>query len=562
MKHLLTTLERFTDWNKVETAFIVRNKARGMVNELASILSRVKDNTTAVDLCQSEYKQVITLPNHFVGSFYIDVCELLSTEIKDAELRYMFPATHAKNIEWSCTLGSGDEFQPKIDELMRVIQHDINSPPSNSYNATLRTKIGFIGYISVGKTTLMCRLLRKDGSNSSEFLPVHTTKSTYYPLQHDFDIVLVSPDDHLTATAVTFVDIQGCDKGSNMSGGVIEAGNYLDEIRKADCDIYVIVFNEDLDDDQYKWITFIKQIMKRQCILARSKVDDSFLAKFREKWDVCYAMSSQEERTRWSKDTIDDLRCDFEVEGHSVYLTAANYRPTTSDAALLLQDQSFDLQLLHDELGRLASSTHTIRVYNLAARAVERVINSCFRRGYVINTMKYKIGAGIAVLIPFVDLVPKYLARESIQEAFGITEDFLRGLDCHELQIIDEQLQTSVFKGHVTILKDPPQPTRIVSIVPRGLYLGIATVGGTFFDDIIRAVAPALSTLSLGARVALSTATIGAGVALSVGVGAWSFHNTGKHIFRHVNQLCDDIIVVSIPLTKSMIEQRPAAPMI
>lgn len=560
VKHLLETLEQFTNWDQVETAFKVRNEAIGMVTQLEGILTRVKNSTAVNDpLSHNEYQRIITLPKQSEGSYYIDLCERLSVEIIDAELRCMYPITHAQCLEWNCALGTGDEFQPKVGPLMHAIQRDINSLSSNNHHTSLRAKIGFIGYTSAGKTTLVCRLLKVLGSDYSQFLPIRTTKSTYYTLQYDLDRPLVSPDDQQIATAVKFVDIQGCDKGNNISSEKFEAGNYLDEISKADCDIYVIVFSEELDNDQYKWIVFIEQLMQRRCLLVRSKADQIFLPKFLEKWDVCYGMSPAEERDRWSEDTIADLQREFAVEGHRVYLTAATDRPANGDAGLLLQNQQFDLQSLLDELSRLAPTTRHRRVHSLAVRAVARVINSCFRCGYVLNVMKYKIAAGFAAIIPLGDLLPRYLARKDLEQAFGINEEFLQDLQRRQLQTMVE-LQTSVFKLYVTISATSQNQLRISVTSAGGAIPGVAVISGSLLDDVAQAATRALSVLSTEARVAIVIATVGVGVALSAGICVWSAINTGKHIFSRVNSLCDDLIVVSIPLVESMIEERPIAP--
>ncbi|CAF4214526.1 unnamed protein product, partial [Rotaria sordida] len=34
--------------------------------------------------------------------------------------------------------------------------------------------------------------------------------------------------------------------------------------------------------------------------------------------------------------------------------------------------------------------------------------------------MKYKIYAGVAAVVPFADLIPRYLGREEIRQVFGI----------------------------------------------------------------------------------------------------------------------------------------------
>ncbi|CAF0983761.1 unnamed protein product [Adineta steineri] len=550
-------LERISNWHICPSAFRARNDAHGIVTQLIDILNRVSQNTTEDDpACQREYERIITLPGQSIGSFYVDLCERLSDEINNAELRCMFPAICNKSIEWDCNYGSGDEFLPKIGELIYAIDSDIDTLSSNSYHATLRTKIGLIGYTSSGKTSLMCRLLGLVRPEPNQFFPVRTTKSTYYPLQYDRPDPLINPYDERTSTAVTFVDIQGSDRGNNISSSGFAAGNYLDEIRKADCDIYVIVFHEDLDNDQYQWMRFIKETMNRRYVLVRSNVDHSFLRKFREKSGVCYGMSSIEERNKFSLPTIAGLRSDFEVDDHDVYLTASDYLPDSTDAVLLLQNegtQPFDLQQVLDELGRLAPSARHLRVQTLAIRSIARVINSCFRCGYVLNVMKYKIAGGIAAVIPYGDKLPRYLARNSVQEAFGITENFLQYLKHRQISVHSTDLQTLVFQKYVNLSVTPRKGLRLNKGGAGPAVAGIAAVGGSLIDDIVRGAIPALSG---GARVATGVAVIGTGIALSAGVCAWSAIKTGKHIFSYTNELCDDLIIISSALVESMPQEQ------
>ena len=86
--------------------------------------------------------------------------------------------------------------------------------------------------------------------------------------------------------------------------------------------------------------------MKRQCILVRSKVDIDFLAKFCERTGVFFGNSTPIERNEHTSVIIDQLRFDNEFDSHRVYLTAADYMSSNSDAAILLKTQSFDMKLL------------------------------------------------------------------------------------------------------------------------------------------------------------------------------------------------------------------------
>lgn len=551
--NLISTLERYSRWTQ---AHHVTDDTHIMAEKLLDIVTRLKeDPVNNMNTCQIEYKQVISIPdqdnNNDVGSLYIHECERLLADISDAEFYRAFSTTHAKMIEWNCAIASSDHFQPQILDLLLSVENDLEDQWSNHRHGIVRAKIGIIGYTCVGKSTLLNRLLGTADLASDESSPVRSIKSTYSQLQFDRKEPLICPENRSKITAVTLVDIQGHDTDIAMVDSQIEPGNYLDEIRKADCDIYILVFNEKLRYEQHGWITYIEEKLKRQCILVRSKVDIDFLAKFRERSGMCFGNSSSTQRVQFTPSIIEQLRFDNAVESRRVYLTAADYMPANSDAEVLLKEQSFDMKILFDELGRLAFDARNRRIHALAMRAVARVVNICFRRGYVLNVFNYKIGAGIAALIPFGDQLPRYLARDHIRQAFGITQDFRQHLIQYHLSIDDGCLQTSTLENCVTA-------TMMRTRSNKG-SLG-AAVGGAFMasapfsDDIIRAAAPTAIVVTGAARIALTASAAVVGVVISGAVCAWSAVNSGKHIFGYVNRLCDDFILMSNPLIATVID--------
>ena len=197
------------------------------------------------------------------------------------------------------------------------------------------------------------------------------------------------------------------------------------------------------------------------------------------------------------------------------------------------------MKILFDELGHLASDARNRRIHTLAMRAIARVINICFRRGYVLNVFNYKIGAGLAAIVPFGDQLPRYLARDHIRQAFGITRDFRQYLTQFRLSIDDGCLQTSTLENCVTatMMKTRGKKGSLGAAVG-----GAFIAGAPFSDDILRAAAPAAVVLSGGARIALTASAAIVGVVISGVVCAWSAVNSGKHIFSYVNRLCDDLI--------------------
>ncbi|CAF3740689.1 unnamed protein product [Rotaria socialis] len=551
--NLISTLERFARWTQ---AHQVMTDAHIMAEKLLDCVTRIKKYPIEnLNTCQEEYKQIISTSdqdNHDgVGSHYIRICERLLVDISDAEFYRAFTNTHAKMIEWNCALVSSDQFQPQILDLLVTIEKDLNDQWLHHRHDIVRAKIGIIGYTCVGKSTILNRLLGIENLITDESSPVRSIKSTYYQLQFNRKEPLVSPANPLKTTAITLVDIQGHDKDMATVDNQVEPGNYLDEIRKADCDIYLLVFAETLRHEQHGWITYIEQTLKRHCILVRSKVDIDFLSKFRERSGIFFGSSTAEQRAQYTSTIIEQLRFDNEIESHQVYLTAADYMPASSDAALLLKEQSFDMKSLFDEISRLAFDARNHRIHALGMRALARVMNICFRRGYVLNVFNYKIGAGFAAIVPFGDQLPRYLARDHIRHAFGLTKDFRQYLTQYHLTVDQGCLQTSTLENCVTatMMKSKSSKTSLGAAVG-----GAFMAGAPFSDDIFRAAAPAAVAITGGARIALTASTAVVGVVISAAVCAWSAVDSGKHIFGYVNRLCDDLILVSSPLIATIID--------
>ncbi|CAF1650387.1 unnamed protein product [Adineta ricciae] len=556
LMNLISTLERFSRWTQIHQ---IMNDTHIMAEKLLDIATRMKENPTEnMYTCQNEYKGVISMSdqnnnqdNNEIGSCYIRTCEHLLGDISDAEFYRAFTNTHAKMIEWNSALASSDQFQPQVTDLFAAIETDLEEQWVNHRHGIVRAKIGIIGYTCVGKSTLLNRLLGIEDLANEISSPVRSIKSTYYQLQFDRKEPLKSPNNRLKTTAVTLVDIQGHDKDVPTVDNQITPGNYLDEIRKADCDIYVLVFDEKLRYEQHGWITYIEETLKRQCVLVRSKIDIDFLAKYRERSGLFYGSSTPAQQNYYTSTILEQLRFDNEMESHRIYLTAADFMPASSDAETLLKTQSFDMKILIDELGHLACDARNRRIHTLAVRAIARVINVCFRRGYVLNVFNYKIGAGLAAIVPFGDQLPRYLARDHIRQAFGITKDFRQYLVKFRLSIDDGCLQTSTLENCVTatMMKTRGKNGSLGAAVG-----GAFMAGAPFSDDIIRVAAPTAVALTGSARIALTASTAVVGVVISAVVCAWSAVNSGKHIFSYVNRLCDDLILVSNPLVTALID--------
>ncbi len=329
-----------------------------MVNQFSDIIRYLKEKTNdSLDEYKNSYRGLIstTTDDNDIGLLYISLCERLQLEISEAEYCSIFPKTNATMNEWLHQQGSANEFQPKLLDLFKIIEQDLINQWSNPY-LIVRTKIGVIGYRHTGKSSLINYLRGVKSLTEDDAAPVSIYRGTYFPLQFERKQPLVHPDDQKKETAVTFVDIQGIDKEEPSSDSEVNEEKYLDEIYKADCDIYILVHDEELSEVQEKWIIYIEEILKRKCVLVRSKVDIHYLIKFQQLTGTSFAKSERRQRRQFESTIIGQLQLENSIESRSVYLVACDYSPNSNDAVLLLEEQSFDYPALLKEL----SSMHVL----------------------------------------------------------------------------------------------------------------------------------------------------------------------------------------------------------
>lgn len=556
LNNLLTLTRRF--FGDESSQSVVAN-AQNIANQLSDITQQIqKHGNDILEMSKIAYQGIISPSNmpKDLGTTYIHLCEDLQLEIFNAEQRSSFPRTTTLMANWLREQGPASQFEPKILPLIQALEEDLGEQRVNPRTAP-RIKIGVIGYTNAGKSTLINRLLGVASLPDDRAAPVSDSKSTYFPLRFDREDPLIDGANGGRKTLVTLVDIQGLDENRTSTHRETAAGDYLDEARNADCDIYIIVFDKQLSEEQRQWIREIEETLCRQCVLVRSKIDTDYLRIFQQYSGKYYMRCPEAERPGLMPQIMSRLRNDNAVESRSVHLVACDYSPPNSDAAQLIEDHSFfDVPGLLDELSALAAQKHFSRMQQSANQISVRVINTCFRRSYILNVAKYKVAAGFASIIPFGDQLPRYLAREGIREAFGISEELHRNISYRNLRVYGYKLQTSVFKDSVTITDSPKKNlefdgTQFARAGATGLI-----IAANFGDDVVRLVAPAAMAGSTAARVAFTAATLGVGLVLSAGLSAWSAIDSGKHIFSYVNRLCDDIIMVNGSLIASTLNVR------
>ena len=545
LMNLITLYKRFSG----RTQLLLT--AEYMINQLTELIRYLQeDNNDNLDEYKSIYRGLIseTPRDNDIGLLYISLCERFQHEIFEAELSSMFPKTNRKVFEWFQQQGSAQEFRPKLHNLFEILEQDLSNHWSDS-QMIVRTKIGVIGYTSSGKSSLINCLNGIQCLTEDNAAPVSNDRSTYFPLQFDRKEPLTDPDQMQRKTFVTFVDIQGVDRKEDHQF-------YFDEIFQADCDIYMLVHDQDLTDEEQKWMEYIEEILQRKCLLVRSKMDVPYLQKFHELSGLSFARADRKQRKHYESILLEQLRAEYVgPSSRTIYFIACDYCPTNDDAICLLQEQAFDYVRLLNELSRLAVDAYAYRVHALALRILARAINTSFRRGYVLNVMKYKVAAGFASIIPFGDQLPRYLSRDSIRDAFGLDENLRKYLMQFHLVVYNYKLQTSIFENCVEIREVQIHSKLDAKWVGRAAGTALI-VGGSLTDDVLRVAGPTAVALSGAARVAFTVATIGVGVIISAGVSAWSAVDSGKHIFSYINRTCDDIIMISNPLIMSIIERE------
>ena len=459
--------------------------------------------------------------------YFIRRCEQLLYYNHQIVFEKYFPLLQNRMNEWEETSMTTENFQPKILDAYRALEGDLGRHiyPSIPY------RIGLIGNISVGKTSLLNWLRTQTKTDDILISPVRVGKSTYCRLEFEHKY----PD----GKKIILVDIEG----STDIDRQLKSANYYDEISKADCDLYLIVFDNQFTDIQHGWKEFIEGTLKRQCWLVRNKIDDLFQRKCQENLAD----------SKYKDQIFEQIRNETSIDIHGNRLSNVYLTYVSQDDSL--RDKT-DLDRLLTDIQQLPTNVYNQRLHKMALCAMARVINNCFRRGYVINIMKFKIAAGIAAVVPFCDLIARYYGREEIRQAFGITtrsrlsnriygttNEFEDYLNRFEINIDGFELKTSIFKGSST--------NNLASVAAKSAAVGGAA-GVSVCDDVLRASGAITTTAVRG----LSVAIVAAGAVLTVGMCTWAAVSNGKHLYEYLNGLCDDLICISNYLTAKMISDN------
>ncbi|CAF3593860.1 unnamed protein product [Rotaria sordida] len=487
---------------------------------------------------------------------FIEICELLLYEIQQLEMKKFFPSLNDKMNQWENTLFTSDQFEPKIIDVFRSLEDDLgrNIIPSVS------CRIGLIGETSAGKTSLALALRRIQDNYTIDFQskelpniilssPIGVYKSTYCQLEFEHQ--------YNNDKKVIFVDIEG----STDNDLYVKSGNYFDQIKKADCDLYIIVFDHSFTDVHRQWQQYIVTHLNRTCWIVRSKVDELFIRIFKQDVGQDFYLTDEMTRKKYAEKIMQRIRelgilDNKGKELSHVYFTFISDENYIRNQNLSIQPYvQFDLEKLINDIINLPISFHENRLQQMAIYATARIINICFRRGYTLNVMKYKILAGFAAVIPFLDLVPRYFARERIRQKFGVNtcsyfmkwwtgerDEFHDYLKEFNIEIDESNFKTSALKNTFKLsgVSSEGKVTNTSSIAVK-TAASIGAAGVSISEDGLRTVGIGTTHTVRG----LSVGLIVVSALLTAGMCAWSAVSNGKQMYDYLNRLCDDLIFVS-----------------
>jgi GTPase SAR1 family protein len=526
------------------------------------IISNVEEELKNLRPCLQMINQYITEYDRILRddqysdipcSKFILLLEKMRVRIEQLEVLENFPQTIQLMNNWQNDYGTDEEFKPKVIDLCKTIESDVQHLFSD-YNwiYSVPYKVGVIGHGSVGKSALVMKLSEIEEFSSM----IAVERSTFGYLQFD-TLVYKDPRNSNKIIPITFVDVEGATDTDES----VSIGNYLELINKADCDMYIIAFDDLFNGHNRTCQKYIENNLKRKCILVRSKADLLFNQYFpqtrQEKEDYQIKIAFSKMRNQALKTFDDQSLID------DVYLTAAVCDNKLKDAYFV----DFDLKKLKEKLVQMAiTDFRGQRISDLATRAAITVINTCFRRGYSVTQTKYKWLAAGTSIIPFLDEVPKYFGRKKIRHAFGIqnthaecqtNDSFEKYLREKKLTVPKEYLRSGEFK--YLISRNPNEATttnihgnqtltsRNTSAVYVHQALNVArhsfvVLGaiGRVADDAVRIVAP---TATVTLRT-VSIAGIVIGAVLTPVFAAWSFYSAGQSMNRELHSVCDDLVII------------------
>ncbi len=577
--------------DEYETKF---TQFRDIYNEIDNIMFEYKDelNKKTLDDTSNEHMPLPTTEQMatFECSRLILISELLRSETDRIEIETVFPQVTKLVHQWK----QDQNIDPKIYDLFATLEQDLLSLYDSNHSLInlIPFRVGFIGNISVGKSSLV-NYLRTQNSVSTyinrALSPTAVGQSTVGSLQ--FDEQHQCPNTQKLVT-IRYVDIEGCADYNAK----VQAASYFEQIQKADCDLYIILFTGQQGSFECNLEKEINERLNRPCWFVRSKVDREFEEHFNEqitrrKLDYPDMTIDETEENELAEQIIEKIRekaaeiCQTSLD--NVFLINSMYRHTeeNNQGKFDGQTHAFDINILSQRLINIAKQSYRQeRIQRMATMVCARAIGTCFRRRCIMSFISHQLRASIsAMLLPWGDQISLVHTRFGIRVALGVQDrsklsnrlwntvdvfeslllkyplninpDFLKSDEFNFLKVIYSATTTSTINDHNEypkkihlerlIKKDSTIRQKLTSI-PAGTVVGVI-VGKKIVGTTL-----AVSTLGYG----IGTAFLGLSIVAAIPIGLWSLKKSGKQICDYLDVLCSDLLIISEHFIAAIINQQ------
>ncbi|CAF0818086.1 unnamed protein product [Rotaria sp. Silwood1] len=567
---------------------------RDIYNEIDSIMHEYKDELTkkTLDDTSNEHTSLPTSEQMatFQCSRLILISELLRSETDQIEIETIFPRITKQVQQWQ----QSQVNDPKIYDLFATLEQDLLSlyDPNHSLLHLIPFRVGFIGNISVGKSSLVNYLRTQNSISTSTnrtLSPTAVGQSTVGSLQFD--------EQHLcskTQTVVTirYVDIEGC---ADFSAKV-KAASYFEQIQKADCDLYIILYTGQQVSFERKLEKEIKERLNRPCWYVRSKVDIEFEEHFNEKirrrkLDYPDITIEDNEENEFAEQVVEIIRekaieiC--QTSSDKVFLINSLYSNTEENNKDKINSKThpFDIHLLSQQLINAAQQSYTQeRIKRMAAMTCARIIGTCFRRRCITSFISHEFLASVsAILVPWGDQIALAHTRFGIRTALGVQDrpslynQLMKKVDEFEslllkyplnidpmdlksdafnyLKTTDSTTMTGIihnkneYSETLHLGREPKTNSsiarKLTSAMPTGVY-ACGLVGKKIAATL------AIGSLSYGVGVGF----LGLGIVAAIPIGLWASKTSGKEIRDYLDSLCADLLIISEHFIVAIINQQ------
>ncbi|CAF1100104.1 unnamed protein product [Rotaria sordida] len=581
-----------TSLDEYETEFI---RFRNIYNEIGNIMHEYKDELTkkTLDDTSNEYTSLPTSEQMatFQCSRLILISELLRSETDRIEIETIFPRITKQIQQWK----QNQVNDPKIYDLFATLEQDLLSlyDRNQSLLHLIPFRVGFIGNISVGKSSLVNYLRIQNSISTSTnrtLSPTAVGQSTVGSLQFD--------EQHLcsnTQTIVTirYVDIEGCADFNTK----VQAASYFEQIQKADCDLYIILYTGQQVSFERKLEKEIKERLNRPCWYVRSKVDKEFEEHFNEqitrrKLDYPDITIEDNEENELAEQVIEMIRekaielC--QTSSDKVFLINSLYSNMEENNIEKINSKThpFDIYLLSQQLINAAQQSYALeRIKRMAAMICARIIGTYFRRRYITSFISHEFLAGVsAIIVPWGDQIALAHTRFGIRTALGVQDRL--SLYNHLLKKVDEfeslllkyplnidlnDLKSDAFNYLKTtdsstmintinnkneysetiyLGREPKTDSSIATKLSSAMPTGVVTCG--LVGKKIAAATLAISSLSYSVGVGF----LGLGIVAAIPIGLWASKTSGKEIRNYLDNLCADLLIISEHFIVAIINQQ------